>query len=431
MATKSTIELDKTEYLSLLKRLKFFQTIIQDISVHKPLQVLLDEIIAASKKLLDAEAASLLLYNKEESRLYFHTVAGGTGSSIKSKALNLGEGLGGWVAEKKEPLVINDCYSDSRFNQSFDRSTGFHTRNMICVPMINKEQLVGVIQVINKKNDLPFSKEDLQLFEALAIQCAVAIENARLIEIELQSEQTKHEMETAWKIQQRFLPQRIPSVKGVDVCIKLKPAKEIGGDYFNVIKIDDENTLFFLGDVSGKSISAALIVSTLYSFLQLYFIIRHDKLDEIEMVQSFNRFLISSTTSDKFATAWFGIYNSNTRSLISLNAGHNPTYLLRNNSEQLTKLSVGGLMLGSIDLPYSSEKLELNIGDMIVFYTDGIPEAMNIDEVEFGEQRFENLIIEHRSLNANDLSHTIFDEVKKYRGQVDQSDDITLGVLKF
>jgi len=430
MATKSTIELDKFEYIALLKRLKFFQTVSRDISTRKPLYLLLDEIISSSSKLLNAEAASLLLYNKVENVLHFHTLSGNKSGTLKSKALKMGDGIGGWVAEKRNPIIINDCYNDPRFNKSFDLSTGFHTRNMICVSMINKDELIGVIQVINKRNNELFSKEDLQLFETLAAQCAVAIENARLIDIEIKAEQTKHEMETAWKIQQRFLPEKLPLVKDIEMSIKLKPAREIGGDYFNVIKIDEDNTLFFIADVSGKSVPAALIVSTLFSFLQFYFIVRKESIDAKNFVELFNKFLVTSTTPDKFVTAWFGFYNQSDKSLISISAGHNPTYLLKHDSESFIKLSEGGLILGSIDLPYSYEMIKMNSGDSIIFYTDGIPEAMNVNEEEFGEKRFEELLLSNRHLSSNELSIIIFDELKKYRGEAEQSDDITLGILR-
>lgn len=430
MGLKTTIELDKHDYISLLKRIKFFQNTVRELTARKPLQKLLDQIILASKKLIDAEAASLLLFNSEEGFLYFHTLAGGTESSLRSKKIAAGKGIAGWVAEKRESIIINDCYSDDRFNKDFDISTGFKTRNMICVPMIQKDDFVGVIQVINKKNDDAFSKEDLDLFEALAAQCAVAIENARLIDVEIKSEQARLEMETAWKIQSHFLPQKLPRLSNVEMSIRLKPAKEIGGDYFNVITINENNTLFFVADVSGKSVPAALIVSTIYSFLQIYFIVQKNNFDPIEMVQAFNRFLINSTTSDKFATAWFGIINTQTKILHSINAGHNPPYLLKADARELLKLCTGGLMLGCLDFPYSSEVIQLNKNDLIIFYTDGIPEAMNKKEEEFGEERFENLLIAYRTLQPNELSKIIFEEVKQYRGGAEQSDDITLGIIK-
>lgn len=430
MVGRSTIELNKHDYIALLQRIKFFQKIIHEISERKPLKVLLDQIIISSKKLLDAEAASLLIYNPEDKKLHFHTMAGGSASSLKSKTINLGEGIAGWTAMRKESLIINDCYNDARFNKHFDSNTGFHTQNMICVPMITKGELIGVIQAINKKNKELFTKEDADLFEALAAQCAVVIENTRLIDVEIKAEQTKHEMETAAKIQRRFLPDKLPDVKSIEMSIKLFPAKEIGGDYFNVIKVDEENTLFFVGDVTGKSIPAALIVSTLYSFLQFFFIVNKDKFDSINMVQSFNRFLMSSTNPDKFATAWFGIYNSTSKTLLSINAGHNPPYLLKNGNNSLIKLSKGGLMLGSIDLPYFLETINLDNNDIIIFYTDGITEAMNSKEEEFGETRFENILLANKILSPESLSKLIINEIKKFRGEAEQSDDITLGIIK-
>ena len=259
----------------------------------------------------------------------------------------------------------------------------------------------------------------------------MAIENTHSVELELKAEQVKHEMDTAWRIQQKFLPEKLPTIKTVDMCIKLKPAKEIGGDYFNVIKIDDENFLFFVADVSGKSISAALIVSTVYSFLQFYFIVQKNHFNTTDFVESFNRFLIAATPPDKFVTAWLGFYNHTSKEMISINAGHNPPYYIKQSSDTLTTLNEGGSVLGTLDLPYVNERIPIYSGDLIVFYTDGIPEAMNPGNEEFGEKRFEELLIANKDLQPNDLSRLIFDNIKKYRGNAEQSDDITLGILKF
>jgi len=431
MVRRDTVELNKVEHENLLNRIKFFQTIIREISSRKPLKELLDQIMESSKKLLNAEASSLLLFEQESGLLKFHSVAGGGGAGLKSKDLKPGEGIAGWVALNKETLIINDCYSDSRFNKDFDISTGFHTRNMVCAPMINRDSLVGVIQVINKKQNKDFTREDQELFEALAAQCAVAIENAHTIELEIKAEQAKNEMDTAWRIQQKFLPEKIPALAKADLCIRLKPAKEIGGDYFNVIKIDDDNFLLFIADVSGKSVPAALIVSTLYSFLQFYFIVQKNHLNPVEFVAQFNRFLIASTTPDKFVTAWFGFYNQADNILLSINAGHNPPYLLRRNSNELFPLKSGGMILGTMDFPYDSEKIELAEADMVIYFTDGVTEAMNEHGEEYGEERFEKLILNNKTLSPAELSKVIHDELKLYRGSAEQSDDITLGIIKF
>jgi len=414
----------------IISRLNFFQDITRKIFEKKPLKNLLDEIILASKQLLHAEASSLLLYDKDDKQLRFHTVAGEKAKTIKSQSIKLGVGVSGWSAKNKKSIIIDDCYKDSRFNKEFDLKSGFRTRNMICVPMVRKKELIGVIQTMNKRGRKSFTAEDLKLFKALAAQCAIAIDNARLIELEIKSSEIKYELNTARNIQMKLIPQSIPSFNDLEISVKLVPAKEVGGDYFNVIKLNKDETLFMIADVTGKSVPAALIVSTVYSFLQTYLILIGNNFNLAQFVVSLNKFLIASTRMDKFVTAWFGLYNHSTGIMHSINAGHNPIYFLRRNSTQLEKSTTGGLMLGSIDLPYESEELSLSENDLLVFYTDGIPEAMNSRGKEFGEKNFEDILLLNRNLNVSDFSDLVFNEIKKYRGKTEQSDDITLGILR-
>lgn len=415
---------------NILSRLNFFQDITQKIFEKKPLKNLLDEIIFASKQLLHAEASSLLLYDKKNKLLHFHTVIGAKGKAIKSQSIKLGVGISGWAAKHKKPITINDCYKDPRFNKKFDLKSGFRTHNMICVPMVRKKELIGVIQTMNKRSSKQFTAEDLKLFEALAAQCAIAIDNARLIELEIKSTEIKYELNTAHNIQMKLIPQSIPLFVDLEINVKFVPAKEVGGDYFNVIKLNKDETLFMIADVAGKSVPAALIVSTVYSFLQTYLILCGSNFNLEQFVVSLNKFLIASTGEDKFVTAWFGLYYHSPRIMHSINAGHNPIYFLKNNSDQIEKLTAGGLMLGSIDFPYTSEELHLSEKDLIVFYTDGVPEAMNSRGEELGEGRFENLLLLNRNLSVSEYSDLIFNEIKKYRGKAEQSDDITLGILR-
>lgn len=397
----------------------------------KPLDQLLDEIVESSKKLLDAEASSLLLYDQETDHLFFHIAKGDKGTEIESNFIQLGQGIAGWVAEHKEPLKIDDCYSDERFNPEFDKRTGFKTRNMLCVPMIHKDRLIGAIQVINKSYERDFNEHDLSFFKALSSECAIAIENARLVEIELKSQQLKYELETAHNIQQKLLPDTLPEIADLDISARIIPAKEIGGDYYNVIKINEKESLIFIVDVTGKSVPAALIVSTIYSFIQTYLLIHEKSFVLTEFMETLNKFLLTSTTADKFASAWFALYNKGTKELEYISAGHNPTYLLKDDNDTVTELNAGGLFLGSIELPYDSEKIKLHNGDTIVFYTDGITEAMNLKGEEYGEEPFKDLIVGKKQEKSNDILDSIFSAVNSFRGHAEQSDDITCGVLKF
>ncbi|MCF8242016.1 MAG: SpoIIE family protein phosphatase [Melioribacteraceae bacterium] len=429
MTNKIPVECQVCEfYEELVQRLAFFQSITNEIMAKKPLDDLLDDIIESSKSLLSAEACTLYLYDKENKNLYFHIVSGPKNVNVDRKTVPIGEGIAGWVGKNKKPLLIDDCYSDERFNAEYDKRSGFRTHSMLCVPMVKNRDLVGVLQLMNKIDHDSFTEIDLDFSKALASQCAVAIENARLVEIELKDEQLKIELETARNIQQKILPKKLPAFTDIDIDVQLIPAKEIGGDYFNVLKIADNLTLMFIVDVTGKSVSAALIVSTIFSFLQTYLLLNKDEFDLNNFVDSLNKFLITATTPDKFATAWFGLYSHDSKKLESISAGHNPTYLFKKG--EITEFSKGGLFLGSLELPYETEIVQLEKGDTIIFYTDGVTEAMNDDEEEFGDDRFLEMIKNFPNENSASLVSGIVSEVIKYRGYADQSDDITCGVFK-
>ncbi len=420
---------DLAEMQSMIQEMNYVQEVTQRISEKKPLDVLLFEIMESCKQVMNAEASSLLIYDPEENKLYFQVITGDKGEVIKDIGIGLDEGIAGWVATNRKPLLIEDCYKDPRFNKEFDKKSNFRTKSMICAPMIHKENLVGVIQVINKKNDGIFTERDLNIFTILSSQCAIAIENARLVEEQVQQEALKREMKTAREIQQNLLPSKLPEFDDIRVSAALIPAKQIGGDYYNIYKINDGQTLFFVCDVSGKSISAALIVSTIYSTIVTYFEMNKNNFDLIAFVKCLNRVLIESTTEEKFATCWFGLYNHAGRTLTSVNAGHNTIYLF-NAKGELTELTKGGLFLGSTDLDFESEEIKLNKNDVLIFYTDGVPEAMNKSIEFYGDDRLKNVVKESLNSDTEIILNNLLADVRSFVKDADQSDDITIGVIK-
>lgn len=419
-----------SNYQDLVKKTTFFKTVSQQIMEKKALSALLEDIIEGSKRLLSAEASSLLLYDKETNKLYFNITEGEKGELIKSHSVEMGQGFAGWVAQNQETLRVDDCYSDSRFNPSFDKKTGFRTRNMICTPMIRKGELIGVIQVINKINDERFSDQDISFFTALATQCAIAIENNRLVEVELEAEQLNTELNTARKIQQKILPKELPAIKNGEILFSLTPAKHLGGDYYNVIRVNDHQCLILIADVSGKSVSAALIVASVYSFITTYLILNESSFDIKNFVESLNTFLASSTTQDKFVTAWFGLLDENENKLYSISAGHDPTYFYAEGKPHLRKIETGGLLLGMMNMPYTTEVFDLKKKDTFIFYTDGITEAMDVKNVEYGDKRFQNIIEKHLDKPIDEIVKLILDDITLHRGKASQSDDITMGILR-
>jgi len=416
------------EMQSLVEEMNYVYEISRRISEKKPLDILLAEIMESCKILMNAEASSLLIYDEDDKKLYFEIATGGKGEIIKKISVNMGEGISGWVAENREALLIEDCYDDSRFNKEFDKQSNFRTRSMLCVPMIHKEKLIGVLQVINKHDDSIFTERDLNLFKLLSTQCAISIENARLIEVQIQQEALNRELKTAREIQQNLLPQEIPAFKDLDVAVTLIPAKQVGGDYYNIYKVSPDQTLFFISDVSGKSISAALIVSTICSAIKTYFKINKE-FDLIEFVKCLNRVLIESTTEEKFATCWFGLFDHSQKKLTSLNAGHNTTYVAKGNGD-IVELMKGGVMLGFADLNFDVEEITLHKNDVIFMYTDGVPEAMNGEKGFYGDDRLIDLLKNNSSKRSGEILDNVLTDLRSFVNGAEQSDDITCGVIK-
>ena len=424
--TKPDADLAETIY----REMKFLHTISRKISEKMPLARLLHEIMDSSKLVVQAEASSLLLYEAKERCLFFQTVTGDKADVVRHFSLRMGEGIAGWVARYKQPLLIEDCYKDPRFDPKFDQHTRFRTRSMICVPLIRKHKLIGVMQVLNKKNDGTFMPRDLIILETLASQCAIAIENARLVELQVASEAMHRELEKAREIQQRLLPAALPVYHDLDVAARLVPAEDVAGDYYTMIRLDERFSLFCVADVTGKGIPAALLVSTLHSALLTYLKMRAGVLDLREMVTALNRVLIECTGGARFVTAWFGLYDHAGRILSSVNAGHNPPFLYSLGLNKLQKLNSGGLFLGILERPYEAELIDLTCGDVIVLYSDGVTEAFNGRKQLYTEERLADVIGANHNLPAQQLLDAITADVKRHAGRARQSDDITCGVIR-
>ncbi len=418
------------ELKSIIDEMKFLHQISQKISEKKPLPKLLMEIMEGSKLLMSAEASSLLLYEPADKKLYFHVATGSKGKSVKKYSVDLGVGISGWVAKHKQPLLVPDCYEDPRFSPEYDKKTKFRTRSMICVPLIRKKGLLGVIQVINKKDGRAFAERDLTLFMTLASYCAIAIENHKLTEKQIESEALERELEVARDIQQNLLPATLPEFDDIQVAVRLIPAKQVGGDFYTVLRVDANKSIFLITDVSGKGIPAALIVSTIDACLNSYLELITEKFDLMSLVHAMNTVLIEATTSDKFATCWFGLYFHDTKRLISVNAGHNPPIFLKRNRKKPDSLQAGGLFLGGFECPYEKEEIQLEPDDVLVAYTDGITEAFDTKGRQYGDDRLLNLVQEKRDLSAEEILEAIEKDVAEHVGKAQQSDDITCTVLK-
>jgi sigma-B regulation protein RsbU (phosphoserine phosphatase) len=279
-----------------------------------------------------------------------------------------------------------------------------------------------------RKGVTSFNELDELLLHAITKQVQASIENEFLLKQSLEKERIEKEISLAAAIQQTIIPKELPKIADYELAGINIPSREVGGDYYDCISLEEGIYALIMADVAGKGISAALLVSTLnaalYSYLEF-------NLPLAELADKLNKLIYKSSPPDKYITFFIAILDSSSGELSIVNAGHNPGLILRDNGA-LEKIEAGGTGLGMLDLgiPFAGQSLMLNKGDMLFLYTDGIPEAMNLKEEEYSDERMIEFLKNNSEKSPLDLSNSFVKDVRRHTSGADQSDDITLLVLK-
>lgn len=297
----------------------------------------------------------------------------------------------------------------------------------LIVPMKIKNETKGLILLGKRKNDLAFSKSDIEFVSSVGSLAIISIENARLFKETLEKQRLEKDLETARNIQNNLLPKTIPTFSNFEMAAFNKSARMVGGDYYDIIKLDDQRVLFAIADVSGKGVPAALLMANIQAFLKS---ICKMKLPLAEATNLLNDLVAENTTMGSFITFFWGVIDNEKKELTFVNAGHNPPLLLRNG--EICKLKKGGMILGVMPtvIPYLSDNVKLESGDAIVLFTDGITEAMNLKWEEYSDEQLEQLVKEKCDHEAKLLLQEIKDSVEHFTVGAEQSDDITCMVIK-
>ncbi len=384
---------------------------------------IMQTIIRRSLDAVTAEQGEINLVAKEQVDT-MKTLVRTMSSSSQQQPFRASQILMGWMQINKQPIIINKPQEDPRFmSVKWDDSI----KSVLSAPLIAKSSLVGLLTVYNKKGAEGFSEEDKRLLSIIATQSAQIVENARLYEEEKALQKMQEEMRAAYQIQMNLLPEEPPAISGYDIAGRSTPAQNIGGDYFDFIELNDKRWAYTLGDITGKGMPAAMLMANLQA------IIRTNALAHPEPAQCIanaNDLLCKSTGDDKFATIFHSVLHPQTGVLHYCNAGHNNPVIIRKNGEK-EMLQTGGIMIGWIPgLDFEQGAAELREGDVLAVYSDGVTEAENPQEEEFGDQRLLDLLYEHRDLSATNLTDKVFEQVNVFAGQAVQFDDITVMIIK-
>ncbi len=393
------------------------------ISVSLDPQEIMQTIIRRSLRAIHAEQGVITLV-EQQSVDPMKTLVRAMATSTEHEQFHLHQALLGWMHLNKKPMLMNDPGNDARFRGvKWDQSI----KSLLCVPMMTKSALKGVLTVYNKKDGAAFTEDDQRLLAIIAAQSAQVVENARLNEQEKQFMKMQEEVRLAAKIQAELLPKESPTISGYDIAGRSIPAQVVGGDYFDFIPMDDERIAICLGDVTGKGLPASLLMANVQATLRSQSIIQTSAKNCVERS---NAFLHQSTSAEKFVTLFYGILDFNNNTLSFSNAGHDHPFLFQGDREPI-RLKTGGIMLGMMEVfPFEEEALSLASDAVIVMYSDGIAEAMNPKQEQFGEQRIGEVIREHRHMPAAGIIDALMHAAKTHAGTAPQSDDMTIVVVK-
>src|SRR5215510_2678903 len=391
---------------------------------------LLQVIVQEAAEVLDADRATLFLYDESRNELWSKTTQR---LEIKEIRVPLGVGIAGTVAKTRKLINIPDTYADARFNPDFDKATGYRTRSILCMPLIgNGDRLIGVIQVLNKKDQEAFNEADESLLDGLSAHITVALERARLIEAYIEKERMEEALKLAHDIQMSMLPKIFPPFperREFAIFATIAPAKEVGGDLYDFFFIDDDHLCFAIGDVSGKGVPASLFMAVTKT---LFRSIASTGGSPGEILSRLNAEICRDNESCMFVTLFCGILNIRTGQVDYSNGGHNlPYYLHRDGVSPLENL--GGRVLGLVQQsPYASGRMVLGPDEALLLYTDGVTEAMDSSETLYSVQRLERFLESNRGSSPRQMIGDLLSDVRQFAGGAPQSDDITaLALLYF
>lgn len=295
------------------------------------------------------------------------------------------------------------------------------------ISVSNQNEKAALIGVGKRVNGISFNENDINFLKSLANLAVISIQKTYFLEERIDKERMEEELSIAKSIQQGLMPDPIPEIPGVDLAAKTISSREVGGDYFDIAKTPDSNSILCIADVTGKGVPAALLMANLQSMLHVLLPI---DITLSEATYRMNKIIFDNTPSDKFITFFWAKYIHEHKILNYVNAGHNPPLLLRKGKGEFEELRDGGLLLGAMDsiMPYSEKDIQLNPGDILVCYTDGVDEAMNPEEEEFTVKRLKESIIQNRDKTSQQILDSIVQEITEHScGNF--SDDVTLLVL--
>ncbi|OLC50527.1 MAG: hypothetical protein AUH43_04770 [Acidobacteria bacterium 13_1_40CM_65_14] len=412
------------EYTSTLEILS---DIAREFGAILNLDELLTKIANLTKRVIDYRTFGILLVNDETSELEMK-VAVRYGDMIQVPRVKLGVGLVGYAALHKEPVLVPDVSTDPRYIKVVDDA-----RSELVIPLMLKDRCIGVFDLESPELDA-FTKSHVEILTLLASQAAVAIENARLYEtIRANEDRLEKEIRFAQRVQHALLPTELPTrLKGVDVAARFAPARELGGDLYDFLAPEPNTLVVAVGDVSGKGVAAALYSAFAGELIRSRTFRRRyapERFSPAGVLASTNTILYERQLEEYYCTLCYALFDFKRRTLTLANSGL--PYPIRCRGDTISQIELPGVPLGAFaGSTYDELSFDLKPGDVFVFCSDGVFEANDALEREFGAERLIDVVTAMRQKPARELVDAIFAAVQDFRGDTPPNDDMTAVALR-
>ncbi len=422
VAIATALEAENRRLQHAVAQLALLNELAQAVGLSESSEDMISVIVRRTKRALDAEQVMIYFVEHERDQDVLKTKAR-ENSRRQAHAFHFDLALCGMMEIHRVPFLTNDPHHEPRLSSvPLDPDL----RSLLCVPLLVRGRLTGAVVACNKHGEECFTEDDQRLMAIIANQSAQVLETMRLREEERAYARLRLEVETARSIQVGLLPTEPPLLAGYDIAGCSVPAEIVGGDYFDFFALDELRLGICLGDVSGKGIPAALLMANLQATLRGQ---AHVSSSARECVTRANHLLFRSTSSDKFATLFYGVLDTCTHELSYCNAGHERPLLLSctgdGNCRQ--ELAEGGLVLGILDeSTYAEGRVSLAPGSLLLIYSDGLTDAVDPDDRPFGVPAAEAVLRKHQDASAAQLVEALLTAVKRHASTEPAYDDMTI-----
>ena len=412
---------DKTSIITTNPQMQALIKAGRELAGHRPLNELFEVIMDLSMEAVCASRGVLMTLDGDD---LIPRAARGAGFKISTTVRER-------VLKEKSSLLVRDAQLDHALKAQMS-IVQHKVRSIIAVPLQTNDRVIGLIYVDSPDMIREFTREDLGLLTVMANVAAIRIEHARLNEIELVERAMSKELEQAAHIQMGLLPSAPPVAPGMDIAGRTAACRTVGGDYFDYLSFPDGRIAMIVGDVAGKGMPASLLMSSLQARVQVLF---EDGDRLAEKITRLNKATSANCPDNRFITFFMTIADPATGDLVYTNAGHNPPILVRKTpptgDKDFDQLEGGGMILGILPMAqYKEFSVQMQSGDILVLYSDGVTEAVDPTDEDFGEQRLADLVGSLRDRPAKEIVEAIHSEVARFTQGAPPADDITVVVAK-